>query len=69
MPATASIQEADSPFMACVTLTTADNAMLDTNITVELNTIDDTGKFDVVLFILLLDYKLGLLFLIFKLGL
>ena len=44
VPATGSIQEADSPFMACVTLITAENVILDVNITVELNTIDDTGS-------------------------
>ena len=30
--------------MACVTLTTAENVILDVNITVEMNTMDDTGK-------------------------
>ena len=45
IPTTASVEEADSPFMACVTLTTADGVMLDVDLVVELNTTDGTGLF------------------------
>ena len=45
MPTIASVDEADSPFMACVTLTTEDWVMLDVELVVELNTSDVTGKF------------------------
>ena len=38
MPVTASVEEADSPFIACVTLTTEEGAMLAFDFVVELNT-------------------------------
>ena len=44
MPTTASIEEVDSPFMACVMLTTAENVMLDDIIIVEINTNENTGE-------------------------
>ena len=45
VPTIASVEEADSIFMACVTLTTADNVMLDVEVVVELNTVNNTGEF------------------------
>ena len=46
MPTTASIEEMDSLFMACVTLTTSDYVTLDVEVEVELNTVDATGEFE-----------------------
>ena len=46
MPTTASVEEADSLFMACVMLTTIDDVSLDVNLVVLLNTTDGTGLFD-----------------------
>ena len=45
VPTTESVEEADSLFMACVTLTTADSVILDVDLVVELNTTDGTGLF------------------------
>ena len=51
VPATASVEEADSPFMACVMLTTASNVMLDVEVVVELNTVNDTGEIQQIPFL------------------
>ncbi len=44
VPATASATEADSPFMACVMLATANGVSLDLDVVVELTTTDGTGE-------------------------
>ena len=44
MPITGSAAEEDTPFMACVMLTTEAGVTLDMNITVEINTTDGTGE-------------------------
>ncbi len=44
MPTAASVAEADSPFMACVTLAIKDGVSIDCDLVVELTTTDDTGE-------------------------
>ena len=44
LPITDSAAEEDTPFMACVMLTTEFGVTLDVNISVELNTTDGTGE-------------------------
>ena len=50
VPTAASSAEADTPFVACVRLDTADGVSLGVDLVVELTTTDDTGEIKQKLF-------------------